>query len=79
MTPEQLRQLADSTEAREYWLDDHVRLAMQFRAHAAALEKLQRAEAELAKLRQHAEAMADELREPMALRDYRADFPKDAK
>ena len=42
-------------------------------------DRANRAEAELAKLRQHAEAMADELREPMALRDYRADFPEETK
>lgn len=49
------------------------------RAAISALDKAATLKTELVKLRQHAEAMADELREPMALRDYRADFPKDAK
>lgn len=75
MTPEQLRQLADETEAREYWLDDHVRLAMQFRAHADLLERY-------AKLKAHAEAMAEALwcehvQDPTsAYNAYRADFPE---
>lgn len=53
------------------------------RAHADALEKLERAEAELAKLRQHAEAMAHDLEThgytpAYASRDaYRADFQEE--